>query len=109
MTVRGYEFKFPETQYMKDPEENPTGSLEDMEKTILYTCNGVPKELIVINEEELNKCFENAEMNDVLVYILSKYNKNMEKPIYLEEPTNKEIFDSVLIPPMNLTTTFDFL
>ena len=60
LTLRGYEFKYLETDYKSDPDQNADTSLTDMSSQLDYTVNGIPEDLIILNENIINYCFEDV-------------------------------------------------
>ena len=95
-------YSIPDTS---EVENNETANNLDSQKTN-YTLNCIPKENLLYNSTITNDCFANANLNEVLLNIISNlYTKN----IYLQESKNVTRYDSLLVPPLSLVQAIKYL
>lgn len=84
---------------------------EDSEEVITnqyvsYTLNCVPKEQLRINNSVLNTCYNNANISECVLNLISDV---YDKSIYFQESFNKTRYKSLLIPPDGLIASLKFL
>jgi len=88
---------------LKDDDQSDDESIVKNQKVVV-TFVGIPDNLVEINNDVINTVYENASMDEMCVDILGGYN-----PLYLDPSDNKNRERSVLIPPLNLSKTIEYL
>jgi len=71
-----------------------------------YTINCVPKEQLQINNTIINACYEQANLNEIMINMISDV---YTKDIYFQESSNITRYNSLLIPPMSLLQALKYL
>jgi hypothetical protein len=98
-TIRIYEKPFVSTNTFKEEDDEESDSFSDVIQTVPYQLTGIPEELIKKNDKIINEVYHDIKINNALVNILSKVEKN---EIYIDNSDNKRRYDSLLVPPLNL-------
>jgi len=65
----------------------------------------IPETVLTYNRYMCNGIYNNATVNDVLLYLLNK----MEIPVIYEEPHNNTKYSQIILPPNNLFMSLKFL
>lgn len=106
--IRIYEKPYATTaSKIEEETDNTEGSKNNSIPYVEYEMTGIPEEAINKNEVCVNNIFENAELADCLVYLLTSVNKKSK--MYIEEPINRSVYNSILVPPVNLVPALNFL
>ncbi len=71
-----------------------------------YTINCVPKEQLQINSNILNACYNNSNMSEIVLNLLSEV---YTKDTYFQESFNNTRYKSLLIPPGSIVQSLRFL
>lgn len=80
---------------------------ENLENQLVsYDLNCVPKEQLKINNSILNYCYAEANLNEIIINLLSEV---YSKDVYFQESSNITRYDSLLIPPMSIIESLKYL
>lgn len=105
--IRYYEKDYTFTPVRKDPDQNNGGGIETAMPNVKYEISGIPKELIIKNQDIHNVCLQNVGVTEAVVYLLSRVSGNT--PIVIEPLNNSENYESLIIPPLNVSKGLDFI
>lgn len=98
-TIRIYEKPFSTTATKKDEDNDNSEDQTSAAPFFYYRVNGIPEELISMNEGNVNNVFSDAETVDALVYMLSSV--GVENP-RIQESENKDKYRNIIIPPVSI-------
>ena len=105
--LRYYQKDYTFTAVRKDPDQNNGGSAITAMPNVKYEISGIPKELIIKNQDIHNVCLQNVGVIEAVVYLLSRVSS--DAPIVIEPLNNSENYQSLIIPPSNISKGLNFL
>lgn len=94
------------TKSDEDAEETESVGRDESLPLLYYQVSGIPKDLIKTNRSVINRIYQNASLNEILVNILSEISS---KSVYIENAHNQERPKSLLIPPLSPVPAVHFL
>lgn len=105
--IRIYEKPFSTTASKVEEESSNDVTQKQSAPFVYYRMSGIPEELISKNEACVNNIFEDATLSDALVYGISSVDSSSN--MYIQEPDNREVFNSILSPPVSIVESIGFL
>ena len=105
--IRIYEKPFSTTASKVEEENGEETSQKESAPFVYYRMSGIPEDLISKNEECVNNIFQDATLADALVYEISSVDKSSN--MFIQEPDNREVFNSILSPPVSIVESIEFL
>lgn len=103
-TIRVYDKPYASSNIYR--EEDSKDSPVEVIKAVPYQLTGIPSELIVKNDKVLNDVYEDVQVIDVIVNLVSQIEKN---EIFLDSSDNKERYKSLMIPPLNIIPAIHYI
>lgn len=91
---------------VKTDEDNDENNEAIENQLYAYTLATVPKKLLEYNEDVINVVYNNANMNEIAINILSSVSLDS---LYIEDSYNKDRLDRLFIPPMSIVSSIKYL
>lgn len=105
--IRYYEKDYTFTAIKKDNDQNNGGSAITAMPNVKYDISGIPKNLIIKNQNIHNICLQKVGVVEAVVYLLSRVSDDV--PLVIEPFNNSENYESLIIPPTNVSKGLDFI
>lgn len=106
--LRIYDKPYMTSATKKDEDnEEETNNKENSIPLIYYRVAGIPEELIEKNRHNINRIYNDAKLEEVLINLLTE--EDSESKIFIQTSDNQDSFKNILIPPMSLVPAINHL
>ena len=100
--LRLYDKNIREINIKEEDDPESDEALKNQKYEIVLPC--IPDLLVSYNDDIVNTVYNNANMDEILIDVLAKYNM-----LYLDPSDNREREECIFIPPLNISKAIEYL